>query len=673
MLASRRRAALLAAAACCMVGIASCGRSSRLRVGADARAHLAEAARWADSVTGLAAAAPRPDRVGAADAVALGYLERSRLGFGSPFRLIDYALADPRLPEETRRLVAWALLDRVRRGLTHQVDALAVGVTGARERAHLALIERTVAAADDPRSGELTVRLAYQLARAEGVVPSGAPEAVAAAAALARDRRLAVRDARVLLDSARRAHVDPLSLATSWRRDRLFAVERPAWAPLSPRAEAAAVRAVARTLDLVRAVPTDTAAPPPAGVDPPALPVAAARRLAELPSVRGAPPVAPVVVALWQERAQLAGAERFVARARTEEALAAELALVRGQAHLEAWAGAAARAALGAAVGLRALAQEAPWFPGDPAPTARELRSEYALAAVSFDADVPPSWRPYYLRMLGSALADMRRVLPDLTVEGASVHFGRAPLEGVALAMHDPSTRTIYLPLATGAGTIAHEVAHDLDWQAARTLYRRRGGYGTDRAVADRSGRIAAALEGIATVALESPSAANGFQVPFVSRPTELFARNLDWLVAAALAREGRSNGYLTTVQDELLTGYASVSPADITRETARAMRTVLADVGAPAPARALVGADPDGAEGPTAPEVVRAVLEAPLLAPAGRTDRLGFHAAARALGEGAAPRACAGSRDDGLAAAHHELAHLAADARARGILRAET
>lgn len=671
MLGPRRRAVLLAAAAFSLLGIASCGRSTRLKVGADARARLVEAARWADSLAVVAAAAPRHDRVGAIDAVALGYLERARLGLGSPFRLMDYALSDPRLPEPTRRLVAWALLDRTRLGRTHRIDALALGTDQERDRHHLALVERVVAGDEDPRSGELTVRLAYQLARAAGDVPAGAPEAVAAAAALARDRRLAVLDARLLLDSARRAHADPLALVISWRADRLFAVERPSWTTLAPRAEAAAVRAVARTLAAVRAVRSDSTRAPAQPHEAPALSAAAARRLADLPSVRGAPPQAPVVVALWREHEMLGETGRFLARARTEEALVAELALVRGQARPVRWAGAAARAALGAAVGLRALAQETPWFPGGAAPTARALRAEYGLAAVSFDERVPTAWRPYYLRMLGTALADMRRVLPALGVEGLAVHFGGAPLRASALAMHDPRTRTIHLPVTTGAGTIAHEIAHDLDWQAARTLYGRRGGYGTDRAVSERHGRIAAALGGLAASGLESPTAANGFHVPFVSRPTELFARNLDWLLAAALAREGRSNGYLTTVQDEMLTGYASVSPADITREAARAMRTVLSDVGAPAPARALAGADPDGADGPTAVEVTRAVLEVPLAHPAWSAAPLGFDAAATSLGEGASPRACGASRERAVAQAHRSLAHLAADARARGLLRA--
>jgi len=48
---------------------------------------------------------------------------------------------------------------------------------------------------------------------------------------------------------------------------------------------------------------------------------------------------------------------------------------------------------------------------------------------------------------------------------------------------------------------------------------------------------------------------------PADERPAEVFARSVDWLVAISLAREGRSNGYLTAVQDAALTGNTTVSP----------------------------------------------------------------------------------------------------------------
>ena len=60
-----------------------------------------------------------------------------------------------------------------------------------------------------------------------------------------------------------------------------------------------------------------------------------------------------------------------------------------------------------------------------------------------------------------------------------------------------------------------------------------------------------------------SATAENGYRPPHDLRPAEVFARNFDWFVAVSLAREGRVNGYLTAVQDEVLTGYATVSASE--------------------------------------------------------------------------------------------------------------
>jgi hypothetical protein len=115
-------------------------------------------------------------------------------------------------------------------------------------------------------------------------------------------------------------------------------------------------------------------------------------------------------------------------------------------------------AVLWAAVSMRAYAQERVWFPGYGGPSVPDLKDRFGIAAVSFDADVPTTWRPYYLRMLGSALSDLQRVLPAFGVRGLGVHFGESPMRDAALAMHDPATRTIFLPVATSAGVIAHEL-----------------------------------------------------------------------------------------------------------------------------------------------------------------------------------------------------------------------
>jgi hypothetical protein len=61
-------------------------------------------------------------RRGAPRALALAYLERARLGLGSPFRLIDQAVHDPRLSETVRHDVAWAIVDRVFDGRIYETD-----------------------------------------------------------------------------------------------------------------------------------------------------------------------------------------------------------------------------------------------------------------------------------------------------------------------------------------------------------------------------------------------------------------------------------------------------------------------------------------------------------------------------------------------------------------------
>src|SRR5688500_5434107 len=44
------------------------------------------------------------------------YLERLQRGLGSPFRLIDFALNDPRLTEASRARLAWAILAELVKG-----------------------------------------------------------------------------------------------------------------------------------------------------------------------------------------------------------------------------------------------------------------------------------------------------------------------------------------------------------------------------------------------------------------------------------------------------------------------------------------------------------------------------------------------------------------------------
>ncbi|MHB1225133.1 MAG: hypothetical protein ACYC2G_13990, partial [Gemmatimonadaceae bacterium] len=236
---------------------------------------------------------------------------------------------------------------------------------------------------------------------------------------------------------------------------------------------------------------------------------------------------------------------------------------------------------------LRPSAQEQPWFPGSGGPSMDELRQRFGLAVVSFDREVPAEWRPYYRRMLATSLDDMKRVFPDLSVTGLGIHFGLERLRS-ALAVHDPRTRTIFLPLGTGAGAIAHELAHDMDWQLSARVYKRGGQYGTDQAVKGQRGRLAERVRGLTTSTLEAPGPANHFQPSHSQRPTEVFAASVDWFVAAALARDGRLNGYLTAVQDELLTGYASVPPPDMHGKSGEATLAVLEEMTVVAPSLQL-------------------------------------------------------------------------------------
>jgi hypothetical protein len=215
----------------------------------------------------------------------------------------------------------------------------------------------------------------------------------------------------------------------------------------------------------------------------------------------------------------------------------------------------AARVIVSAAVALRALAQEPVWFAGDPAPSAGDVSRRFGLRAITFDPDVPRAWRPYYVRMVASALDDLRRVMPSFEPTDLTIRIGMRPLADSALAIHDPRTHSLLLSAATAAGTITHELAHDLDWQSARRLFAKGGGYATDRALRENGGPLATSVRGLAAaraVGRTRPSAATG------NRPAEVFARGTDWFVADALAQLGRSNGYLSAIEDQLIGGYAA-------------------------------------------------------------------------------------------------------------------
>jgi hypothetical protein len=267
-------------------------------------------AQFAASLEKVAATAPA-ESISVADAVALSYLQRLQLGLSSPFRLIDFALADRMLPDTSRHLLAYALLQRTLDSDAYHppVDALTLAGSTLSELPeslavrHVALIDSVVAAASDPRGGELTIREAYRIAAAAGSVGRRAPWLGTQAAALARDRALARSDVLTLLGTARRNHMDPLGLIPVWRLERRFAVERPVMEVLRPDVERRAlvhVNAVVQQLDSLAAaerrfMPDSVTVP---HSEKRVLSSDVARRLAWVASVRAAPPQAPVTVAV---------------------------------------------------------------------------------------------------------------------------------------------------------------------------------------------------------------------------------------------------------------------------------------------------------------------------------------------------------------------------------------
>jgi hypothetical protein len=595
-ISSARRTAAGLGSAMILLWVTACGGISAPGFSGDVDALLTRGDSYLTSLTN------QPEEtLDDAAVLALAYLERARLGLGSPFRLIEYALRDPDLPEEVRTPLAYGLLSRTLAGRTFQIDpqvleaARLSGVqpVGSSAYQQLRLIERAVSAAPTAAAGERTVRLGYLLAAAERTVEPNAASVVAYVAAMLGDRRRSQEDAQSLLRSAVRYGEDPLDLLRRWRREAKFGVEQPALLGVSVREAEAEARdgpSLALALrTLAQRQSTGGTYVPPSGYPTlrdadPVLSVGLAERLGRLAAVRNYPVQAPIAVAIemnregllnrpglevWQREAR----ERFATEAWNEERLAAGAAILYASgAHVGQRA---PLILLQAATFLRAWNQEDPWFPGDPAPSAKDLEGRFGLAAIHFDADVDESWRPYYLRMLGRGLSDLQRVLPTVSVRGLTIRIGELPGDTRALALHEPRTRTLYMPPRTSAGTLAHEIAHDVDWQLARRRYGARGGYGTDMAVrAQRGDRIAAAM-----MELSSSLVQPATEVPptrHATRPAEVFARGMDWLVAAMLANDGRLGGYLTSFQDPVLTGYGTTRSPDIRGAAVPALLSIL-------------------------------------------------------------------------------------------------
>jgi hypothetical protein len=311
----------------------------------------------------------------------------------------------------------------------------------------------------------------------------------------------------------------------------------------------------------------------------------AARRVAALSLAENPAPRAPVTVSVSSTRAALlldstidaeirSARERFLRNAVSEESFVAEHALLRAA---EGEADVVAKAAVNVAIALRAYAQEPVWFPGFTASSADAVAGRNGLQEIRFANAIPDSWQPYYLRMIDLALADLKSVLPGLDLEGLRIEIGYAGIRPGMLALHDPRRNRLILPPETGAGAIAHEIAHHLDGQVASRRYGLRGDYASD-------GAHRAARDGLATHfvdlahATDGPRAA-GSSSPHASRPAEIFARSVEWFVAEALAGTGRSNGYLTSVQDDMLRGFGSARPLASDGNAAEALTLVLDEV----------------------------------------------------------------------------------------------
>lgn len=665
---AHRRFSLFLFAALAVAALAFAWAGARSPFSGDAALQMRHATAYFDSVATVPADATHPRN--ASDAVALGYLQRLRLGVGGAFRLIAYAMADPRLDDSTGTRLAWAMLARLRSGDAYRVEPAALDDIGpgrdsteASGAAHLALIERTVAGTHDPRAGELAIRLGYQLAAAEGTIAPDGARLAADAAALVRDRILAQRDVRTVFERARDEHLAAPVAVGRLRAAHALRVEEPTTLGSPEAAELEGMHLAAHVRDEIRALATHPAT---ATTRPTQLDSATALRLWALGT--RLPPLTPVVVALrvrpdaFPQFGGAREAENLLRRPPNEETLVAASALLGTDSLTRRES---ARALLRAAVQLRAYGQETPWFPGDDAPTTAEIAAALGVG-VTFDPDVPDRWRGYYARMLASSIGDMTSVLGGVGFAGLRVRFGITELPDTVLAMHDPASRTIRVSIASSAGTLAHELAHDLDWQTARRLYPGVGGYSTDHAVRDERGRLGQSVRGLAAARLADPGPP-GYPSNWSSRPAEVFARDVDWLVATTLAANGRSNGYLTAVQDAVLNGYASADPLDMLSGGAAALIDALdamAFVSEPDRA-AFLGRWATGHVDPNV--VLDRALAMPAPPRASRLESRFGPPGAEALAS--SNWSCRRARPDSPGeAARHELVALAADARARGL-----
>ncbi len=119
-------------------------------------------------------------------------------------------------------------------------------------------------------------------------------------------------------------------------------------------------------------------------------------------------------------------------------------------------------------------------------------------------------------------------------------------------------------------------------------------------------------MQGLSRAALLAPEPGDPTPPLHARRPAEVFARSVDWFVVVSLAREGRTNGYLSSVQDDVITGYGTVTPPDVTGAAGAALIAILDEVAPVHPEtrdRFLNAYGP--ARAPSAYDLVRRVLEA--------------------------------------------------------------
>ena len=693
----RKRVVPAVVLACC--GIATAG-AWLMRVSLASRErellrHAGLGLAFADSLERSLVSSPAGS-ISRAEALAALYLKRLRLGLGSPFRLIDQAERDPELEPVGARQVAEAMLARTMIGDAYLPGASALdlieGPSGWSHRGgsghwHQAIIDSVISSFDDPRIGELTVRIAYRLASASGVLSRRAPELATAAAAHARDRVLAMRDARALFAASDRERLGRIATLRAWREQGRLAVERPVMLPLTGRAERQAVAALPALVALIESAIRDSTTDGGRAIRGPEerrRSEALALRMAAVAAERDMPPIAPVSIAVRSYSGLLLASDvswrvirqRFVNRALSEEALAAGTLHAAEHALLQVRASrpvpAADASALTAAVALRPFAQEVAWLPGDGGPAPRDLQARYGIS-VTYDSRTRPAWRPWLLRSLDRAVADMKRVFPEYDSRGLRVHFGSSPLGDRALAMHDPLRRTIYFPPISSAGVMAHELAHDLDWQAGRRAFGTTGWYRTDHALRRSSDQLAGALLRMASATRRDTARELGGAG---QRPTEIMARNVDWFVSAQLAREGRLNGYLSAAQDPVLAGFASAATPEASHDGGdAALRALDGLTAVPEESRAWFSALYGEDRRVTVHEAVRRVLEAPLARM--NVDVVPTQSRAWSSGSALAPssgdwtclvdRLADRSGDPGAVRA---VVQYAAEARARGVVR---